>query len=380
MKSTKKRKRLSGILAPLMLAMLMVLAFAAVTYADDEVIIGENGSEETSLVTEEAKNGILLEDGNYYYYIDGEVQKAIKFEYEGKVYFAKADGTLARNEKLKLDGQYYYAGADCALVSDGVFSNSKGAKYYADESGVVNTEAATINDNGTNRVTNNTGQIKENQFIISNGSTYYCGPNGKYATGVFRLSNGYLYYADPEGKVAVTEQWVEYQGAKYRVTKGGALAGHTVVKLGDTYYWINRNGVLAATTFIIVDIAAQRLGFYKDGALVVSCGVVTGKDSVGGTPRGDYSVTGLARNINLKGQSGNDKWDNHVDYWIAFVGSSIGLHDADWRASWEFNDPNRYHANGSHGCVNMPRWAVKQIYDTLYAMPNHGKGVIVIVK
>lgn len=376
----KNKSRLSRIMIPALLAFVMVLAFTAITFADDEITMNGDNIEETTLVTEDLKNGIVLEGGSYYYYVDGEMQKAIKFELDGKLYFAKADGTLARNEKLKIDGEYYFAGSDCVLAANGVFANDKGAKYYADENGVVNTEATTIDDNGTGRVTNSTGQIKENQFIVSNGNTYYCGPNGKYATGIFRLSNGYTYYADPNtGIVAVTEQWVEYQGNKYRVTKGGALAGHTVIKIGDTYYWMNKSGALAATTFIIVDIANQRLGFYKDGALIVSCGIVTGKDSVGGTPKGDYAVTGLARNINLKGSSGNDTWDNHVDYWIAFIGSSIGLHDADWRASWEFNDPSRYHRNGSHGCVNMPYSSVKKIYETLYAMANHGKGVPVIV-
>ncbi|MBQ0005297.1 MAG: L,D-transpeptidase family protein [Clostridiales bacterium] len=357
-------RRLSRIFAPLMLAMLMVLAFAAVTYADDEITIGEESVDESSFVTEEAKNGILLEDGNYYYYLDGEIQKAIKFEYDGKTYFAKADGTLARNEKLKIDGEYYFAEEDCSLAINKVFTNEKGTKYYADEQGVVVYEAALIDDNGVNRVTNDYGQIKDKQFIVSNGKTYYVDNDGHYLEGIFTYSNGHKYYADPEGVVAIVAQWITSNGKNYFVQNGGIIATSARIYFGGQYSWVDSTGAFETNTFVYVNLAEQILYFYKSGIRELCTRIISGKLSTP-TPTGVFKVTGKARNINLTGSSGSDRWNNHVDYWIAFVGSSIGFHDASWRSSSEFNNSSRYKYNGSHGCVNMRYADVKKLYDNI---------------
>lgn len=386
MKQTTTIRRL---IIPAVIALVLFIGANVAVYADE--VTTEDSIEvinlDASILTTEdddlegevtpVKQGVYFEGGSYYFYLDGVIKKAAKIEYEGKIYFAKADGTLAQNERIKIDSKYYYAGADCSFAV-GIIVNDKGAKYYADENGVLNMEGIEFETNGTNRVTNDYGQIKSDQFIISNGNTYYCGSNGKVTTGIFVNKNGKRYYADENGHVAVSEQWVEFGGKKYRVSTGGALYTSRAIKVGDSYYWMGPTGSLDATTFIVIDIATQRLGFYKDSALVVASGIVTGKDSTP-TPKGIFKVTGLLRNITLSGTSGSDSWDSPVDYWIAFIGSSIGLHDASWRSNSEFNKPNLYHKDGSHGCVNMPRWAVQTIYNSLWAMPNHGKGVTVAV-
>ena len=105
---------------------------------------------------------------------------------------------------------------------------------------------------------------------------------------------------------------------------------------------------------IYVSIANQRLYYYEYGEVVLSSDVVTGKNNA--TPRGRFKVLRKLRNVTLKG----DDYQSFVNYWIAFRGSSYGLHDASWRSSF---GGSIYLYNGSHGCVNMPYYKVSQLYN-----------------
>lgn len=107
-------------------------------------------------------------------------------------------------------------------------------------------------------------------------------------------------------------------------------------------------------TYIYVDIENQILQYFKNGELMLSSQVVTGADN--GTPVGMYEVVSKYRNIVLTG----DNYESPVQYWIGFLGSGYGFHDASWR--WEFGG-NIYKYNGSHGCVNMPLEKVAELYE-----------------
>ena len=75
-----------------------------------------------------------------------------------------------------------------------------------------------------------------------------------------------------------------------------------------------------------------------------------------GCPTGNFRVLNKARSVTLKGPD----YESFVNYWIAFKGSSYGLHDASWRSN--FGNKN-YNVNGSHGCVNVPTSAMKKLYN-----------------
>ena len=49
---------------------------------------------------------------------------------------------------------------------------------------------------------------------------------------------------------------------------------------------------------------------------------------------------------------------------MAFIGNSIGLHDASWRSESEFGG-DTYKYSGSHGCVNLPPSKAGKLYDIL---------------
>ena len=57
-----------------------------------------------------------------------------------------------------------------------------------------------------------------------------------------------------------------------------------------------------------------------------------------------------------------NEYETKVTYWMPFNGG-IGLHDANWRSSF---GGNIYQTNGSHGCINLPTAAAKEIYDRVY--------------
>lgn len=105
---------------------------------------------------------------------------------------------------------------------------------------------------------------------------------------------------------------------------------------------------------IEISISKQKLTYYEEGAAVLTSDVVTGIHA--GTPLGTYKVLKKVRNATLKGED----YETPVQYWIAFLGSSYGIHDAYWRT--EFGG-NIYLYNGSHGCVNMPLSKVRELYE-----------------
>ena len=105
---------------------------------------------------------------------------------------------------------------------------------------------------------------------------------------------------------------------------------------------------------IEVSISNQTLTYYEYGQVVLTSPVVTGINN--GTPTGTFRVLNKARNVTLKGAD----YESFVNYWIAFKGSSYGLHDASWRSRF---GGTIYKYNGSHGCVNMPYAKVQQLYN-----------------
>ena len=128
--------------------------------------------------------------------------------------------------------------------------------------------------------------------------------------------------------------------------------------------WLQRGAVHGefdyGDTYVEVNLTAQHLFFYKDGKLVVESDFVSGKSSKGwDTPGGAYPLTYKQRNATLRGED----YETPVSYWMPFNGN-IGLHDADWRASF---GGTIYKNNGSHGCVNLPPKAAQLIYEQISA-------------
>ena len=104
---------------------------------------------------------------------------------------------------------------------------------------------------------------------------------------------------------------------------------------GDVY---NGQGQRDWGAYIDIDISEQHARYYDaSGNLLWESGVITGNPN-----KGTDTPTGMA-----------------------FVGNSIGLHDATWQASSSFSNPNAYKSVGSHGCVNLPYDKAAALYDMI---------------
>lgn len=108
-------------------------------------------------------------------------------------------------------------------------------------------------------------------------------------------------------------------------------------------------------TYIEINIAQQHMWYYIKGELYVSTDVVTGNYNSMDTPKGYWEINSKASPATLVGAD----YTSYVDYWMAFIGSGYGIHDASWRSSF---GGQIYKGNGSHGCVNTPFAAVKKMY------------------
>jgi hypothetical protein len=131
---------------------------------------------------------------------------------------------------------------------------------------------------------------------------------------------------------------------------------------GYGYETILNNGI--GDTYAEVSIAEQRIWIYKDGKLVVTTNVVTGKHRTQeDTSPGVWYILYKRTPYTLTGSSvGNPNYSIEVDYWAPFTNSGQGFHDASWRNNWS---SDAYLTAGSGGCVNVPPSVMKEVYDNL---------------
>lgn len=112
-------------------------------------------------------------------------------------------------------------------------------------------------------------------------------------------------------------------------------------------------------TYVEVDISAQHVWYYRNGALIMESDCVTGMESKADrrTHRGIFQILNLERNVVLKGAD----YAAPVNYWMPFNYNGEGLHDYG-RSAW---GGQIYINNGSHGCVNLPRTFAADLFDAL---------------
>ena len=112
-------------------------------------------------------------------------------------------------------------------------------------------------------------------------------------------------------------------------------------------------------TYIEISLDEQHMYYYENGRLKLDTNVVTGKMSTGsGTKEGVYYIYYMQRNRTLIGET----YRSFVNYWMAF-NRHVGIHDASWRTQW---GEDAYLRAGSHGCVNTPFDAAKELYEYAY--------------
>ncbi|MDO4632957.1 MAG: L,D-transpeptidase family protein [Eubacteriales bacterium] len=111
-------------------------------------------------------------------------------------------------------------------------------------------------------------------------------------------------------------------------------------------------------SYVEVDLTNQKVWLYKAGKLLLETECVSGTYGTDRqTPGGVYSLKYKQSPAVLTGAD----YSTPVQYWMPFNGG-IGLHDANWRASF---GGDIFRSNGSHGCINLPTEAAALIYETV---------------
>jgi len=110
-----------------------------------------------------------------------------------------------------------------------------------------------------------------------------------------------------------------------------------------------------------VDIKKQKVTMFENGEPLYYGDCVTGREE-GENPTptrvGQFKILEMNEDdVPLKGED----YEVFVDYWMGFDGG-IGLHDSTRTAF----GGNIYLKNGSHGCVNLPKWLAEKIYRRAY--------------
>lgn len=124
----------------------------------------------------------------------------------------------------------------------------------------------------------------------------------------------------------------------------------------------NDNGTDIGNTYVEVSKSAQHEWVYKDGKLIISTDVVTGKPGQD-TPSGVFVVWNKVRNTSLKGTNDDGSaYSSKVSYWMPIDYSGVGLHDSSWQASY---GGTWYINHGSHGCINTPPSVMSEVYENV---------------
>ena len=87
------------------------------------------------------------------------------------------------------------------------------------------------------------------------------------------------------------------------------------------------------------------------------------------TPTGTYRIISKQTDVKLIGcdtDQPNVCWNDFVNYDMIFLYNKYGhydFHDATWRQPKDFGNISPYSTNASHGCVETPLNAMKELYN-----------------
>ena len=157
---------------------------------------------------EETLNGLVVEDGYTYYYVNGVRQSGFQ-EIEGKTYFFSRVDQKMRTGIFQIDGVYYAFNSDGTMYV-GWYENG-GDKYYFTDKG------------------------RASGFTNIDGKTYFFSRVGDnpMRTGIFQI-DGVYYAFNNDGSMYIG--WYENRGNKYYFTDKGRASGFTNID-GSTYFF-----------------------------------------------------------------------------------------------------------------------------------------------
>lgn len=147
----------------------------------------------------------------------------------------------------------------------------------------------------------------------------------------------------------------EVEGLTEAILAGKDFSGRVPAAVGSG----TPGGSLIGNTYIEVDLQAQHMWYYKDGAVALETPVITGKPSTP-TPPGVFYVWNKKRNEILRGED----YASPVDYWMPIDWTGVGIHDSPWQNADAYGG-NSFQTVGSHGCINTPPSVCAKLFDMI---------------
>ncbi len=187
-------------------------------------------------------NGWILEENNWYYYIDGERQTGWINDGNNK-YYLKEDARMAQYWQM-LDGGWYYFGQDGAMKTGWI---NDGDWYYLNENGIMQT--GWIEDNGNRYYLTDSGKMAQYWYLLD--YWYYFGQDGAMRTGWLNFENGDQYYLNRSGIMltnwnVIGDEWHYFRpnGLYQKNWKRDDTGGTITTSSGEV---INYKSVIRAT-------------------------------------------------------------------------------------------------------------------------------------
>ncbi|MBQ7255861.1 MAG: hypothetical protein IJS31_06440 [Oscillospiraceae bacterium] len=203
---------------------------------------GEDGK----MVT--VKNGIFLENGTLYYYVNNARKHAGLIKIGDDYYYAKTGGVIDTNTTRNIDINHTNG-----LLPVGSYQIGADGKLIVIKNGI-------FYENGTYYYYQNDAKKHAGLFLYYDGYYYYAKTGGVLVTNETRYvdaqhSNGYPYgnYTfGADGKAAV-KHGIEAEDGGYYYYVNGKRVHAGLIKLGDYYYYVRTGGEVVTSIKRVVD-------------------------------------------------------------------------------------------------------------------------------
>ena len=174
----------------------------------------------TPQATDNQLNGWQQQDGNTYYYSNGQKATGVQ-DINGAQYYFNDQGQQQKDYFLDQDNHTYYFQADGTRLNNG-FYNNWGRTYYfqADGSRLDNNF---YNNWGRTYYFGDDGARWDNRFMNAFGRTYYFGDDGARLDNSIYSNWGHQYYFGNDGAL-IQNSDVTVNGKKYHADAEGILS------------------------------------------------------------------------------------------------------------------------------------------------------------
>ena len=211
-------------------------------YVNSMGVVSTTPSSSTSTSTSN-QNGLVTENGNTYYYVNGVKQTGLHY-INDKAYIFDSNGVMQKSGWYQAEGDWYYlndygAGAvKCWRLKDGKYVN-----LGAD--GKMQTNCWILYYNDWYYVKAD-GTRYESSWAKIGASWYWFGGSGKMMSNGWLKLDGKWYYFRSGGQMATG--WVKDGNKWYYLTGSGAMAANKWVKSGSYWYYLGSSGAMLTNT------------------------------------------------------------------------------------------------------------------------------------